>query len=101
MSQDRISFDTAVSSSVQSDIQATVGQLEALMAEREKAVAAAMGDYQADGVSDDYQAVENRWKNAATEVKSIIALIKQTLNLNDQTASGAAQKARTAVQNIG
>ncbi len=101
MSQDRISFDTSVSGSVQSDIQTTVGQLESLIGEREKSVAAAMADYQADGVSDDYHAVETRWKNAAAEVKSIIALIRQTLDLNDQTAAGAGQRARSAVQNIG
>ncbi|MFI5270060.1 MAG: pore-forming ESAT-6 family protein, partial [Chloroflexota bacterium] len=92
---DRISYDTSVSSSVQSDIQSTIGQLESLIAEREKAVAAAMADYQADGVSDEYQVVENRWKSAAGEVKNIIALVRQTLDLNDQTAASAGQKART------
>ncbi|MEH0110218.1 pore-forming ESAT-6 family protein [Tersicoccus sp. MR15.9] len=98
---DRISYDTGVSSSVQSDIQATIGRLETLIAAREKDVAAAMADFQADGVSDEYHAVEQRWKNAAGEVKNIIHLVKQTLGLNDDTASGAGHRARTAVSNIG
>lgn len=101
MSQDRLSYDTDTSSAVQGDIQSIVGRLESLMGEREKAVNSAMSDFQADGVSEEYQAVENRFRNAANETRNIIALVKQTLNLNDQTASSAGARARGAVQNIG
>ncbi|WP_461170433.1 pore-forming ESAT-6 family protein [Arthrobacter sp. Z1-15] len=101
MSQDRLSYDTDTSSAVQGDIQSIVGRLESLIGEREKAVNSAMSDFQADGVSEDYQAVENRFRNAANETRNIIALVKQTLNLNDQTASSAGARARGAVQNIG
>lgn len=101
MSQDRLSYDTDTSSAVQGDIQSIVGRLESLMGEREKAVNSAMSDFQADGVSQEYQAVENRFRNAANETRNIIALVKQTLNLNDQTASSAGARARGAVQNIG
>ncbi|WP_341393873.1 pore-forming ESAT-6 family protein [Arthrobacter sp. G119Y2] len=101
MSQDRLSYDTDTSSAVQGDIQSIVGRLESLIGEREKAVNSAMSDFQADGVSEDYQAVENRFRNAANETRNIIALVKQTLNLNDQTASSAGSRARGAVQNIG
>ncbi|GAA1120437.1 pore-forming ESAT-6 family protein [Arthrobacter flavus] len=101
MSQDRLSYDTDVSSSVQAEIQSIVGRLESLIGEREKAVSSAMSDFQADGVSEDYQAVETRFKNAANETRNIIALVKQTLNLNDETATGAGSRARGAVQNIG
>ncbi|WAP51104.1 pore-forming ESAT-6 family protein [Arthrobacter sp. ATA002] len=89
MSQDRLSYDTDTSSAVQGDIQSIVGRLESLIGEREKAVNSAMADFQADGVSEEYQAVENRFRNAATETRNIIGLVKQTLNLNDQSASGA------------
>ncbi|MPY11727.1 pore-forming ESAT-6 family protein [Arthrobacter bussei] len=101
MSQDRVSFDTDTSASVQGDIQSIVGRLEALIADREKAVSTAMSDFQADGVSEEYQAVEVRFKNAANETRNIISLVKETLGLNDQTATGAGSRARSAVQNIG
>lgn len=101
MSQDRVSFDTDTSASVQGDIQSIIGRLEALIADREKAVSTAMSDFQADGVSEEYQAVEVRFKNAANETRNIISLVKETLNLNDQTATSAGSRARGAVQNIG
>ena len=101
MSQDRLSYDTDTSSAVQGDIQSIVGRLETLIGEREKAVNTAMSDFQADGVSEEYQAVETRFRNAANETRNIIALVKQTLNLNDQTASSAGARAKGAVQNIG
>lgn len=101
MSQDRVSYDTDTSTSVQGDIQSIVGRLETLIGDREKAVNAAMSDFQADGVSEEYQGVETRFRNAANETRNIIALVKETLNLNDQTASSAGARARGAVQNIG
>lgn len=101
MSPDRLSYDTDTSSAVQGEIQSLAGRLESLIGEREKAVNSAMSDFSADGVSEEYQSVENRFRNAATETRHIIVLVKQTLNLNDQSASGAGSRARCAVQNIG
>ncbi|GAB3564375.1 pore-forming ESAT-6 family protein [Spelaeicoccus albus] len=97
----RLSYDTGVSSSVQSDITSITGRLEALIDSREKDVNQAMADFQADGVSEEYHSVEMRWKSAATEVRSIISLVRSTLGLNDESAGTAVQKARTSVQNIG
>ncbi|MFJ7748509.1 pore-forming ESAT-6 family protein [Arthrobacter sp. NPDC097144] len=101
MSPNRLSYDTDTSSAVQGEIQSLAGRLESLIGEREKAVNSAMADFSADGVSEEYQVVENRFRNAATETRHIIGLVKQTLALNDQTASGAGTRARNAVQNIG
>lgn len=101
MSPDRLSYDTDTSSAVQGEIQSLAGRLESLICEREKAVNSAMSDFSADGVSEEYQSVENRFRNAATETRHIIGLVKQTLNLNDQAASNAGSRARSAVQNIG
>ncbi|PRY62826.1 hypothetical protein BCF74_10333 [Knoellia remsis] len=98
---DRISFDTGASAGVQGDIGTLIGQIESVMGQRDAQVAAAMSDFQADGVSEEYQAVELRWKNAASEVRNIIALVKSTLAENDSTASSAQARARAAVQNIG
>ncbi len=100
-STDRISFDTGVSGSVQSDIAGLIGRLESLMAQRDSQVSAAMSDFQADGVSEEYHAVEQRWRRASDEVRSIITLVKTTLSRNDETATSTQGRARTAVQNIG
>ena len=101
MSLDRISYDTDASAQVEGDIASIVGRLEALIADRDQAVAAAMSEFQADGVSEDYHHAETRWKNSAAEVKEIIRLVKETLLRNDETAGSTQQRARAAVQNIG
>jgi thioredoxin-like negative regulator of GroEL len=101
MNTDRRSYDTGVSQQVQGDIQGIVGRLEALIGQREKAVAAAMADFQADGVSGEYAQVEQRWKRAADEVRTIIALVKTTLARNDETAQTALARAGQAVRAIG
>ncbi|QQR99711.1 MAG: pore-forming ESAT-6 family protein [Austwickia sp.] len=100
-STDRISFDTGVSGTVQGDIAGIVARLETLIAERDRQVAAAMADFQADGVSEQYQSVELRWKNASHEVRTIIDLVKSTLTRNDETATAAQGRARGAVEAIG
>lgn len=101
MTMDRRSFDTGVSQQVQGDLQAIVGRLESVIGQREQQVAAAMADFQADGVSDDYAHVEQRWKSAAAEVRQIIALVKQTMTQNDESANQSLSRARSAVQGIG
>jgi hypothetical protein len=101
MTMDRRSFDTGVSQQVQGDLQGVIGRLESVIGQREQQVAAAMADFQADGVSEEYAHVEQRWKSAAHEVRQIINLVKQTMTQNDDSANTALTRARSAVQNIG
>ncbi|MBT3151119.1 pore-forming ESAT-6 family protein [Streptomyces sp. CHD11] len=98
---DRRSYDTGASSEVQGGLQGIVGQLERVLADRDKAVKAAMADFQADGVSEEYHGKEARWNRAATEVRQIIQLVRTTLEDNDGTAQSTMAKARAAVDNIG
>ncbi|MFD3731193.1 pore-forming ESAT-6 family protein [Streptomyces sp. NPDC058632] len=98
---DRRSYDTGASSEVQGGLQGIVGQLERVLADRDKAVEAAMADFQADGVSEEYHGKELRWNRAADEVRSIIQLVRTTLEDNDGTAQATMAKARAAVDNIG
>lgn len=100
-SADRRSFDTGASQTVQGDLSGIIGRLEAVIADRDKAVAAAMSDFQADGVSDDYHNVERRWNGAASEVRTIINLLKTTMTQNDQTAGTTLTNAGNAVASIG
>ena len=100
-SQDRRSYDTGASSDVQGGLQIIIGQLERVLGDRDRAVKAAMADYQADGVSDDYHGKEVRWNKAANEVREIIRLVRTTLEQNDGTAQSTLARARAAVDNIG
>jgi len=97
----RRAYDTGSSGQAQSDLASVVARLEAAISQRNADVRAAMADFQADGVSDDYQAVEQRWHSAATEVQQIITLVRTTLLRNDDTAVTALSRARAAVQGIG
>ncbi|MCQ9135453.1 pore-forming ESAT-6 family protein [Streptomyces hilarionis] len=99
--QDRRSYDTGASGEVQGGLQGIVAQLERVLADRDKAVKAAMADFQADGVSEEYHGKELRWNRAANEVRSIIQLVRTTLEDNDGTAQSTMAKARAAVDNIG
>ncbi len=98
---DRRSFDTGASQAVQSDLAGIVSRLEATISQRTADVNAAMSDFTADGVSDEYRVVEQRWTSAATEVQQIITLVRTTMTRNDETATTALTQARTAVQGIG
>ncbi|GAA2276065.1 MULTISPECIES: pore-forming ESAT-6 family protein [Streptomyces] len=98
---DRRSYDTGASSEVQGGLQGIVGQLERVLADRDRAVKAAMADFQADGVSEEYHGKEMRWNRAADEVRNIIRLVRTTLEENDGTAQSTMAKARAAVDNIG
>ncbi|MGW1891303.1 pore-forming ESAT-6 family protein [Streptomyces sp. NPDC002004] len=100
-SQDRRSYDTGASSEVQGSLQGIIGQLELVLGDRDRAVKAAMADFAADGVSDDYHGKEVRWNRAAHEVRHIIHLVRTTLGDNDATAQATLAKARAAVDNIG
>ena len=101
MPMDRRSFDTGVSQQVQGDLAGIVARLETTIAQRSADVAAAMADFHADGVSEEYRAVEQRWNTAATEVRQILDLVKTTMMRNDETAGAALARARSAVQGIG
>jgi hypothetical protein len=100
MSNDRRSFDTGASQEAQSNLQSVVARLEAVMSQRDADVKQAMADFEADGVSDQYAGKEQRWNAAAAEVRSIIALVRGTLEQNDATAQSALSRARSAVESI-
>jgi hypothetical protein len=100
-SADRRSYDTGASSEVQGSLGVVIGRLEQVLGERDRAVKAAMADFTADGVSDEYQGKEARWNTCAAEVRGIIQLVKSTLEKNDGTAQQTLSRAKSAVDNIG
>ncbi|MET0735633.1 MAG: pore-forming ESAT-6 family protein [Microbacterium sp.] len=98
---DRRDYDIAASQNAQDNFNRVAAQLEALIDQRDRDVQAAMADYAAEGVSDDYRAKEVRWKNAAGEVRGIIQTLRASLERNDESAQDALRKARAAVESIG
>jgi hypothetical protein len=98
---DRRSYDTSASTEAQGNIQAVIARLEQVIAARDAQVKAAMSDFAADGVADEYHGKEMRWNQASQEVKNIIQLLKTTLEKNDGTAHQTLARAKAAVDNIG
>jgi hypothetical protein len=99
-SADRRSYDTGASGEAQGNLQGVVARLETLIGERDQQVKAAMADFQADGVSDQYHEKEIRWNRAAAEVRGILHLVKSTLEKNDGTAQQTLTQAKSAVDAI-
>ncbi|MBL1116385.1 pore-forming ESAT-6 family protein [Streptomyces sp. 110] len=99
--QDRRSYDTGASGEVQGSLGVVIGQLERVLTDRDRAVKAAMADFTADGVADEYHGKEARWNKAAAEVRQIIQLVKSTLEKNDGTAQQTLSRAKAAVDAIG
>ncbi|MFF4408275.1 pore-forming ESAT-6 family protein [Streptomyces sp. NPDC002536] len=98
---DRRSYDTGASGEVQGSLQGIISRLESVLNDRDAAVKAAMADFQADGVSDQYHGKELRWQSAAHEVRQIINLLRNTMEKNDGTAQSTLAKAKAAVDGIG
>ncbi|MBL1101899.1 pore-forming ESAT-6 family protein [Streptomyces coffeae] len=99
--QDRNSYDIAASTEVQTNLNVIIERLEQVLGQRDAAVKAAMADFRADGVSEEYHGKEQRWNRAANEVRTIIQLLRTTLEKNDNTAHSTLAKAKATVDSIG
>lgn len=98
---DRRDYDIAASQNAQDNFFAVASHLETLIDQRDADVRAAMSDYQADGVADDYATKELRWRNAAGGVRDIINTLRTTMSTNDETAQSALARAKSAVTAMG
>ncbi|SDI95712.1 hypothetical protein SAMN05444157_0984 [Frankineae bacterium MT45] len=97
---DRHSYDTGASAQTQANLTAVISRLESVLDARDRQVQAAMADFQADGVSDLYQAKELQWRRAATQTRQIVTLLRTTMQRNDATAAQTIARAKTAVESI-
>ncbi len=98
---DRRDYSIAASQNAQDNFNRVAGRLESLIDQRDADVKAAMSDYMAEGVSEEYAAKEMRWKNVAAEVKGIIHALRSSMEQNDASAQAALSKAKSAVDAIG
>ncbi|MFJ9556078.1 pore-forming ESAT-6 family protein [Nocardiopsis sp. NPDC101807] len=93
-------YDIGASQEAQANITTITNRLETLIGERDTDVSAAMAEFEATGVSEEYSAKELKWHNAGNEVREIIRLVRTTLETNDGTAQETLSRANAAVQNI-
>ncbi|GAA1446912.1 MULTISPECIES: pore-forming ESAT-6 family protein [Nocardiopsis] len=93
-------YDVGASQEAQANIATITNRLETLIGERDTDVSAAMAEFEATGVSEEYSAKELKWHNAGNEVREIIRLVRTTLETNDGTAQETLSRANAAVQNI-
>ena len=95
------SYDINASQESQSNFDRVASRLETLITQRDGDVKAAMAQYQADGVSEEDQAKETRWNNAAGEVRGIISTLRGSMQTTDDGAQTALQRARQSVDDMG
>lgn len=93
--QDRNDYSVGASQSTQDNFERVAGQLEAALDRRDKDVKAAMAEYQADGVSDEYAAMEQQWNTAGASVRNVIKSIRTSLAENDDVALATLKKAKS------
>jgi hypothetical protein len=94
---DRNDYNVSSSQAAQANFEAAASQLEAALDRRDADVKQAMAEYRADGVSDEYAALEQQWNAAGQQVRSIISTIRGSLAENDDIALRALAQARAAI----
>jgi hypothetical protein len=99
--RDRRSYSLAASGDAQANFNSVAARLEALISQRDADVRAAMADYVAAGVSDEYAGKEQRWHVVAEQVGSIITALRTNMSQNDGSAQQSMSRAGAAVAGIG
>lgn len=100
-STDRLSYDVPAADATVQEIGQLVARIEQLIGDREKQAQEFLGDFRMTHGDEEYRRVETRWNNASKETREIVNIVKQTIDRNSQTATGAVAKARGAIANIG
>ena len=90
-------YSVGASQSAQANFEQAATRLEAALQRRDQDVKAAMADYQADGVSEEYATLEKQWSDAGMQVRQVISTIRGSLEQNDEIAVTALQRARAAL----
>lgn len=94
---DTNAYDVGVSQQVQDDFNTAAANLEAAITRHDADVAAAMTEYEAEEVSDAHRQMEKQWKDAGTDVKDVIQLLRSSLSQNDEVAVRTMRGAMKAI----
>ena len=98
---DRRSWDDGSAQEAVANFNRVAALLEGLIDQRDQDVRRAMADYQADGVSAEYQAKEARWNLVAGEVRAVIQSLRSSLEKSGEIARGAQVAAASAASGVG
>lgn len=96
----RVAYDPAVSAEVQSTLNQVTSKVESLIDQRGVDVGKAMSEIEAGEATTLYTEKEQKWSEAATEVRGIIKAVEQTLVKYDDIANETLSNASNAVQAI-
>lgn len=91
------SYDIGASAAAQANFDTVARKLESALNDHSANVKVMMAQYQADGVSDQHQANEQKWDTAANQVHGIINAIRKSLGESDGHAQTALNQANQAV----
>ena len=94
---DRNDYSIVSSEATQANFEQAATRLEAALQRRDQDVKAAMADYQADGVSEEYATLEKQWSDAGMQVRQVISTIRGSLVENDDVARRALSAARASI----
>lgn len=94
---DRNDYSVSASQAAQANFEAVASQLEAVLDRRDADVKAALAEYFAEGVSEEYAQLERQWNDAGCQVRQVIATIRQSLSDNDDIAVRAGAVARSHI----
>jgi hypothetical protein len=100
MQSDQLGYDTGASGEAQANFAAVAGRLTQLINQHNADVTRAMGDYYAEGVSDEFKGKADRWFKAANQVTSIIGIVQRTMSENDGIGGQGQARAQQAVDSI-
>lgn len=97
---ERNDYDIASSETVQQSVFQVAQELEQALDTQKGQINDLMARYQADGVSEQYQALAGNWNQAGDQVRVIIDALKKTLEGNDDIARAALSKAGAAANHF-
>lgn len=93
----RNDYDIGASQDVQASIHAVAARLETALDQQDAQVKELMAQYQADGVSGQYQHLQDDWNKHGAQVREIIQAVKGSMGTNDEIAVNALAKGKAAV----
>lgn len=97
---ERVAYDPAVSAEVQSTLSQVTGKVDSLIDQRGIDVSTAMSEIEAGEATTLYTEKEQKWAEAATEVRSIIKAVEDTLVRYDDIANETMSNASNVVNAI-
>ena len=95
-----ISWDDGAADAALVNFNQAAYALEALIAQRDTDVCQAMAEYQADGVSAEYQAKEAQWRAAAEATREVITTLRHSLEQAAEIAAAGGQQAAASAARV-